>query len=91
MLRSGKASVEFERSIDLGAEDIVVKDHITIKGNTQFERLQLGDEFFVRYVPQSRYFQSQELDSEGYVLNEEELRRLNDERKINIKRSFSLR
>ena len=88
MLRSGKASVEFERSIDLGAEDIVVKDHITIKGNTQFERLQLGDEFFVRYVPQSRYFQSQELDCKGYVLSMQDLKMLNEEKNVVINRSF---
>ena len=40
-------------------------------------RMISGGEFFVRYVPQSRYFQSQELDISEYNFNNEELRIIN--------------
>ena len=44
--------------------------------------LSIGDEYFVRYVPQSRYFQSQELIISGENCNKKVI----DE--INKKRSF---
>jgi hypothetical protein len=46
----------------------------------------LGDEVFVRYVPQSMYFQSQELDVDGSMLDERSIKKLNSQRKIKIKR-----
>ena len=44
-----------------------------------------GGEFFVRYVPQSRYFQSQELDISEYNFNNEELRIINKNRNFYYK------
>ena len=37
-------------------------DELQLEAQTRLSALSIGDEFFVRYVPQSRYFQSQELD-----------------------------
>ena len=47
-----------------------------------FRRIQIGDDFFVRYVPQSRYFQSQDLDVHGYNLSDRELQCLSKERQL---------
>ena len=44
----------------------------------KFKKLSLGDEFFVRYVPQSRYFQSQELEISGDSFNQEKLNEINN-------------
>ncbi len=40
---------------------------ISAQLGTRVKALSVGDEFFVRYVPQSRYFQSQELDIEAWI------------------------
>ena len=41
-------------------------------------RMISGGEFFVRYVPQSRYFQNQELDITEDVLTNKDLKVIND-------------
>jgi hypothetical protein len=46
--------------------------------------MQVGGEFFVRHVPQSRYFQYQELDIKGLVFDPPLLRELNRQRKMKI-------
>jgi len=40
--------------------------------------LSAGDEFFVRYVPQSRYFQAQEFEVRGKSFGVDELAQLHD-------------
>ena len=40
-------------------------------------RMISGGEFFVRYVPQSRFFQSQELDIQEFILTNEDLKIIN--------------
>jgi ubiquinone/menaquinone biosynthesis C-methylase UbiE len=49
-----------------------------------------GDKFFVRYVPQSRYFQSQELDIHSHALDEEQVRALNAGRFVRINQVITL-
>ena len=49
-----------------------------------------GNEFPVRYVPQSRYFQSQELKSKGHLLPAEVLAHLNAGRPLTITRRIAL-
>ncbi len=88
MLRSGDVPVLFYRDVQLREGDIVISDTLKITGKIRFSSLQIGDEFFVRYVPQSRYFQSQELDARGYLLTEEQLQILNDEGKIRLRRTI---
>jgi 2-polyprenyl-3-methyl-5-hydroxy-6-metoxy-1,4-benzoquinol methylase len=48
------------------------------------QALSVGDEFFVRYVPQSRYFQSQELEVQGYPVGAEQLAALNQGHTLHI-------
>ena len=86
MLKSGKTSSVFKREVRIGDNGITISDTITANG-IKFASLQIGDEFFVRYVPQSRYFQSQEFDSSGYVFSASEIERLNTDEKITIERN----
>jgi len=71
------APVSFTRKIYFGTSWNLT-DEITINSNVKIKKLSIGDEFFVRYVPQSRYFQSQELDIHGWVANKEWLSQLNN-------------
>ncbi|MDA1208670.1 MAG: class I SAM-dependent methyltransferase [bacterium] len=90
MLKSGSSSALFYRDVELSDTHLRIADTIKITGKDQFASLQLGDEFFVRYVPQSRYFQSQEFDAVGVMLSPQQLKELNTERKIRIERSINL-
>jgi hypothetical protein len=49
-------------------------------------KVAIGDEFHPRYVPQSRYFQPQELEMSGVRLSAEEIDRLNREGSIVVRR-----
>lgn len=56
-----------------------LKDKLINEGKVQFGKLSFGDEFFVRYVPQSRFFQSQELEVSGIDIEPEDINKLNNE------------
>jgi hypothetical protein len=86
MLRSGDVPVLFHRDVRLEDGAAVITDTLKITGKLRFTSLQLGDEFFVRYVPQSRYFQSQELEACGTLLSEEELRELHTKKALTVRR-----
>jgi len=87
---SKRAPVGFRREITREDGALHVSDTITLKGNLTFRRLKVGDEFPVRYVPQSRYFQGQELDVMGQWLPDEALAELNRARKLTITRAYDL-
>ncbi|MFN8547530.1 MAG: hypothetical protein U0527_06045 [Candidatus Eisenbacteria bacterium] len=89
MTRSGQAPVEFTRRIRFEADAVVVEDEIRRKGPA-ITRLKLGDEFHVRYVPQSRYFQPQELAMRGHEVPPELLARLNREGRLVLKRKIDV-
>jgi hypothetical protein len=88
MTRSKTAPAGFTREIKLEGRQIAITDQITLDGARGFARVKIGDEFAVRYVPQSRYFQSQELDVEGMYLGREDLERLNREKRLEIRRAI---
>ncbi|MCA9726564.1 MAG: hypothetical protein KC729_02710 [Candidatus Eisenbacteria bacterium] len=77
MTRSGASPVRWSREVSFGADEFVIRDRIEKGTAAAFTRLLLGDEFHVRYVPQSRYFQPQELTMQGIDLEPEVLDRLN--------------
>jgi hypothetical protein len=80
-----RAAVRFRRSLSLdGSGTISLTNELNLEGNVQFQTLSVGGEFSVRYVPQSRYFQSQELCSPGRELNREEIDRFNREKTIKV-------
>lgn len=82
MLSARPSPVRFERRIQIENNETLVETTVTLEGSATVKQLQFGDEFPARYVPQSRYFQPQELDVEGYLLNADDIARLNQERRI---------
>jgi hypothetical protein len=64
----------------MNVEDVIELDHVVV------QRLFVGDELPVRYVPQSRYFQPQEFDVHGDWLPEEAIEKLNREQRLTIRR-----
>ncbi len=79
MLGNRRLNINFSRQIIFEDSKIRIVDKILTNNKTKFKFLNYGDDFFVRYVPQSRYFQSQELYGRKKSLNEEELKKLNQE------------
>ncbi len=84
------APIKFLRAITFDKEGIRITDELKISGNISIKRLMIGDEFNHRYVPQSMYFQSQELDIGGFYLTQEMLSRLNGNKKIKIIRTIGI-
>jgi hypothetical protein len=54
--------IRFKRLLQIRDDGITLTDELRLESDDQLSTLAVGDEFFVRYVPQSRYFQSQELE-----------------------------
>jgi hypothetical protein len=72
--------VSFIRSVEMG-DKIKIYNRIKIyEKSYKFCSLSIGDEFSVRYVPQSRYFQSQELNISGWNASEKDIQQLNHDR-----------
>ena len=69
ILGQRKIPVSFRRQLIIKGTEITLSDELSILGKIRFKKLSFGDEFFVRYVPQSRYFQSQELEINGDMLD----------------------
>ncbi len=83
--------IKFERSFKIDQNNTaIITDYIEMEKSLKFKSFSVGDEFFVRYVPQSRYFQSQELDLAGIELNKEQLEKLNSNKKIKIVQKIEL-
>jgi SAM-dependent methyltransferase len=80
----------FNRHLRLENEAITLIDQFHLKDKIRFATLSVGDEFFVRYVPQSRYFQIQELDIRGYNLDESQIRVLRDRQCLSVRRRIRL-
>ena len=85
MTKSGQAPLGYRRTIVFGETGLLLEDEIKRMGPS-VRRLKLGDEFHVRYVPQSRYFQPQELAMRGHELPPEALARLNREGRLVVRR-----
>ena len=79
MTRSDAAALSFRRRVVFGETGLLIEDEIRRGHGPRIMRATIGDEFHPRYVPQSRYFQLQELDVHGRPLSKEELERLNRE------------
>ncbi|MCB9465245.1 MAG: hypothetical protein H6682_16285 [Candidatus Eisenbacteria bacterium] len=86
MTRSGATPIGWKRSVVFGETSFTIRDQIRLNGAPAFARATIGDEFHVRYVPQSRYFQRQELGMKGTDLSSEELARLKQRGAITIER-----
>jgi len=93
MIVVGKRNVpvKYKRFIKFNKNYIEIIDRIEICRNVKIKRMLLGDEFSVRFVPQSLYFQLQELDVTGKFLNKNDLKKLNTEKKIMVDRKINFR
>lgn len=78
MLGNRRVPVNFTRSLTIQANNVTIEDSITLGNGVKIKELAIGDEFYVRYVPQSRYFQSQELLISGETLPENAIHTLNN-------------
>lgn len=87
MTRAETMPMRFRREINFAGDALEIHDTLTLEGGAKVRGVLLGDEIPVRYVPQSRYFQPQELDVEGTWLTPEQLSKLIAERSITITRS----
>lgn len=86
MLGRRPVPVVFSRKLLLEEQGITLINTIQTDGSVKFTSLSVGDEFFVRYVPQSRYFQSQELETQRYEVGHTQLQSLNDGHPITLQR-----
>ena len=76
--------VHFHRRLRLDGDRLTLSDEVRIEGDARFVALSVGDEFFVRYVPQSRYFQAQEFDVSGFTIDEQALAELHQTRQLSL-------
>ncbi|MEW6740172.1 MAG: hypothetical protein AB1325_09750 [Nitrospirota bacterium] len=76
--------IRFRRSFKVNNGELILKTEVDVKGNVQFSSLAIGDEFFVRYVPQSRYFQTQELQASGMKISADMLNLLRKKRRLHV-------
>ena len=84
MLGRRPVNVQFKRQFRWLNNSIEVTTEIWSSGGTAVDTLSVGDEFFVRYVPQSRFFQMQELDTQGYALTKDEISKINRGERVKI-------
>lgn len=91
MLGQQPAPVSFKRSVVFNDQNIKVNDSITIEESLKIVRLSFGDDFSIRYVPQSRYFESQELETGGQLLTDSEIKELDDSREKKLERVIEFR
>jgi hypothetical protein len=90
MLGTRPIPVRFRRQIRLDGDNLLVTDRLERTRSVLFQSLMVGDEFAVRYVPQSRYFQAQELGISGLTLTHAQIDQLNDTGVLTVVRSVSL-
>ncbi len=89
MLGRRPVPVQFTRRLQFNDSGVMLTTRITSDGTLLLTRLSVGDEFFVRYVPQSRYFQPQELDVCGHDLSDSQVHALNECNPIIVQQGVS--
>jgi hypothetical protein len=90
MLGQRPAPISFERTVFFDDRKIKVNDNISIEQSLKIKLLSVGDDFSVRYVPQSKYFESQELETSGQVLTSNEIKGLSNTREKKLERVIDL-
>ncbi|MBN2458143.1 hypothetical protein JXB31_03380 [Candidatus Woesearchaeota archaeon] len=88
-----RSPVSFRRTVDFDDKNsqITVNDEICNNSKKPFKKLKIGDEFFVRYVPQSMYFQPIELELQGDYVPAKNLAGLRDGSRLRFTRTIDLR
>lgn len=88
--RPGEA-INFSRKLNIYSSSITLKDTIKIEKNLLFQSLTIGGEFSVCFVPQSKFFQSQELNISNINLDNKYLEILNSKKQITVKQTIDLK
>jgi hypothetical protein len=86
---SRKGPVSFKRTIEICGAELRVKNVLSIKRKNKLQQLQIGGQFNVRYVPQSRYFQLFELNVSGRLIERRKLDELNKNGEITVETRIS--
>ncbi len=86
MLGRRPVPLRFRRWLRLEDDAVTLTDEIEVEGDARLAALSVGDEFFVRYVPQSRYFQGYELATRGQTLDEGVLEAVNAGQRLRLRR-----
>jgi hypothetical protein len=90
MTQAEKAPLSFTRTIELQGDRILITDRLEKDEEEPVQRIYVGDELPLRYVPQSRYFQPQEFDVDGWLPPEDAIQRLNRNRSLTLRQTFIL-
>ena len=90
MLGTRAVPLRFRRRIRIQPGAVTVSDQLKRVGKVQLSALQFGDEFAVRYVPQSRFFQFPELATRGYRLSPAELAGFEATGQVSVTRRIDL-
>ncbi len=80
MTRSSKSKMSFERRFEIRESEVIITNRVNSK--VRISQLRVGGQFASRYVPQSRYFQQEELDNKYWNIE-------NPSSSVTIKTSFS--
>lgn len=85
ILKTKKAPILFQRQVSVTESSITIDDKLTVEAPFDFSQLSFGGERFIRFVPQSRFFQKHELADSGLELDADALQRLNTKRKLHLR------
>jgi hypothetical protein len=86
MTQAQRMPVRFDRRLEVRPAGVEITDELVLEPGARVTRLKIGDDLPLRYVPQSRYFQPQELEVDGYELTPDDLARLNRESRFTLRR-----
>ena len=90
MLGQRPAPIHFQRTVAFSEDSIHITDQIIKKDGSRVTALSCADEFSVRYVPQSRYFQSHELRRFKQEMSAQQLHDLNATGSLTLTRRVSM-
>ena len=89
ILKSGTVPVSFTRQIAVSQNHIIIDDELTIERSFKFAQLSFGGERFLRFVPQSRFFQKYELEESGTESNDEALKLLTERKRVHVRTTLN--
>jgi hypothetical protein len=90
MLNSKPVPIAFKRTFSLEPDKFILTDKIRVVGSKSIGALSIGGEFLVRHVPQSQYFQGEELQCQALRFSADQLRELNENRQLTVRREVNL-
>lgn len=80
--------IQFQRTVSFSGAELTIDDQIELLGNEAPQRMKIGGEFLLRYVPQSRYFMPHDLEDHGLELTPPELAQLRTQGKLTLSKKI---